>query len=407
MKRIRPIAAIGIVLALSGCTSMWKAMGVATVSSVREETAWLDALKAEVLLISAEIGESENELNARLSEIEAEVDAASTVVAGHQEAMADVALLEARIADLRQRLAGLTGRTLARRDSRYWPQGYYPGDPLPPKTVYLTFDDGPSDFTVQILDILKEEKVHATFFMNSYDKDDPFHADTGKNLMFRFADALRRMVDEGHAIGNHTYSHRNLADLSPKQIDFQLSTLQRQLTEVLGDKTPRIYLIRPPFGSPWYGDANTDDQRKKVCSALSNRGIVMLWTIGWDSSDGFDWATGEWYKASAARYHPGDPSYTEKMDREVKRVLNSADGLSGGIVLMHDTHPTTRDILKSLIEELKRRGYGFGTLEEYCRWRWGPGVFDRFEPSPASPQGSASPQAEALPRASPLDPRKM
>ena len=41
----------------------------------------------------------------------------------------------------------------------------------------MTFDDGPSDFTIQILDILKEENVHATFFMNSYDKDDPFHAD--------------------------------------------------------------------------------------------------------------------------------------------------------------------------------------------------------------------------------------
>ena len=56
--------------------------------------------------------------------------------------------------------------------------------------------------------------------------------------MFRYADVLRRMVDKGNAIGNHTYSHRDLARLSPRQIDFQLSTLQRQLAEVLG--------IRPP-----------------------------------------------------------------------------------------------------------------------------------------------------------------
>ncbi len=280
------------------------------------------------------------------------------------------------------------------RDSQYWPQGYYPGDPIPDHTIYLTFDDGPCDFTAQILDILKEEEVHATFFMNSYDKDDPFHADTGKNLMFRYADVLRRMVDEGHAIGNHTYSHRDLARLSPRQIDFQLSTLQRQLAEVLGDKTPRIYLIRPPFGSPWLGNWNTMEQREKVRIALEQRGLVMLWTPGWDSSDSADWAKGEWYNASARRYEPGSPSYELKMLREVKRILRRADGIAGGIILMHDTHPTSRDVLKSLIEELKRRGYGFGTLEDYCRWRWGPNVFDRFTPIPsliATPLDGPSP----------------
>jgi peptidoglycan/xylan/chitin deacetylase (PgdA/CDA1 family) len=280
------------------------------------------------------------------------------------------------------------------RDSQYWPQGYYPGDPIPDHMIYLTFDDGPCDFTAQILDILKEEEVHATFFMNSYDKDDPFHADTGKNLMFRYADVLRRMVDEGHAIGNHSYSHRDLARLSPRQIDFQLSTLQRQLTEVLGDKTPRIYLIRPPFGSPWLGNWNTMEQREKVRIAVERRGLVMLWTPGWDSSDSADWAKGEWYNASVRRYEPGSPSYESKMRREVKRILGRADGIAGGIILMHDTHPTSRDVLKSLIEELKRRGYGFGTLEDYCRWRWGPNVFDRFTPIPslmATPPDGPSP----------------
>lgn len=265
------------------------------------------------------------------------------------------------------------------RDSRLWPQGYYPGDPLPPRTVYLTFDDGPSDFTLQILDILKEEGVHATFFLNSYDKDNPFHADTGKNFLFRYAAALRRMVDEGHAVGNHTYSHQDLADLSLAQIVFQLNTLQRQLAEVLGDKMPRIHLIRPPFGSPWYSASSTDGARKRVGAILSDRGLVMLWTVGWDSSDSFDWAKGEWYTTSSVRYSPGTASYDGKMDRETARLLKSADGTSSGIVLMHDTHPTTRDILKSLIEDLKQRGYSFGTLEDYCRWRWGPEVFSRFD----------------------------
>ena len=62
----------------------------------------------------------------------------------------------------------------------------------------------------------------------------------------------------------------------------------------------------------------------------------MLWTIGWDSSDSFDWAKGEWYTVSSARYSPGTASYDSKMDRETARLLKSADGTSSGIVLMHD-----------------------------------------------------------------------
>jgi peptidoglycan/xylan/chitin deacetylase (PgdA/CDA1 family) len=284
------------------------------------------------------------------------------------------------------------------RDSLYWPQGYYSGDPIPTRTIYLTFDDGPTDFTAQILDILKEENVHATFFLNSYDKDNPFRADSSRNFLFRYADVLRRIVDEGHAIGNHTYSHQDLAVLNYSQMSFQLDTLQRQLSEVLGDKTPRLYLVRPPFGSPWLGNWNSKKQRRQVGTELKDRGIVMLWTLGWDSSDSADWASGEWYAASGKRYHPGNASYERKVAREEERILRRADGLAGGVVLMHDTHPTSRDALKSLIEALKARGYSFGTLEEYCRWRWGPNVFDRFNPGFELPQASSDPEPSPLPR---------
>lgn len=265
------------------------------------------------------------------------------------------------------------------RDARLWPQGYFSGDPVPPRTVYLTFDDGPSDFTAHELDVLKEEGVRATFFLNSYDRDSPGKADPSKNFLERYAETLRRMVAEGHAIGNHSYSHRDFAYLSAAQVSFQLDTLERQLGEVLGDGMPRIRLIRPPFGSPWLGSWNSKRQRERVCSELGGRGIVMLWTVGWDSSDSLDWASGEWYEASNARYHPGSDSYERKMRREMDRILKRADGAAGGIVLMHDTHPTSRDILKDLIEELKRRGYSFGTLEDYCRWRWGDDVFARLD----------------------------
>lgn len=355
----------------------------------------VDRLSVELQELSTEIDSATTSKDARLAELSARLDALGARVESIRRDEADLSRLSAQVERLQgemQRMqsappvAACVPQTAVpplpaapERDSRYWPQGYYPGDPLPPHTVYLSFDDGPSDFTVQILDILKEEGVHATFFMNSYDKDNPFHADTGKNCLFRYADSLRRIVDEGHVLGNHTYSHRDMAELSPSQIVFQLDTLKRQLAEVLGDKMPSIRLIRPPFGSPWYSEKSTDDARKRVGSVLADRGLVMLWTIGWDSSDSFDWAKGEWYTVSSTRYQPGTSSYDSKMDRETARLLKSADGSASGIVLMHDTHPTTRDVLKSLIEELKKRGYSFGTLEDYCRWRWGPDVFKRFD----------------------------
>jgi peptidoglycan/xylan/chitin deacetylase (PgdA/CDA1 family) len=264
------------------------------------------------------------------------------------------------------------------------PRGYYSGDPLPPRTVYLSFDDGPWDFTSDILDVLAEEGVHATFFLNSYDKDNPAHGDPGANVLLRYADTLRRMVREGHAIGNHTYSHQDLARLDATGIAFQLDTLERDLRQVLGSETPVIHLIRPPFGSPWLGDWNSPEQRRRVGQILARRGLVMMWTIGWDSSDSSDWAPGEWFEKNSAKYKPGGPAYELKVQREAQRILKRADGEASGVILMHDTHPTSRDVLKALIEELKRRGYSFGTLEDYARWRWGKGAFDN-PPHPARP----------------------
>jgi len=266
-----------------------------------------------------------------------------------------------------------------RSDAAYWPRGYYPGDPLPPKTIYLTFDDGPWAFTGDIVEILHEEGVHATFFMNSFDKDNPYHADTGKNLLFRFADVLKRLVADGNVIGNHTYSHRDLALLTPRQIQFQTGLLEKQLREVLGDEMPAIHLLRPPFGSPWLGSWNKPAQREKVSKSLGGRYLVMMWTLGWDSADSVNWAPGEWMESTSARYNPADTGYLKKMSIDMTRILKHADGTASGVILMHDTHPTSRDILKQLIETLKQRGYTFATLEDYARWRWGDDVFGPAE----------------------------
>jgi peptidoglycan/xylan/chitin deacetylase (PgdA/CDA1 family) len=272
------------------------------------------------------------------------------------------------------------------------PRGYYPGDPLPPKTVYLSFDDGPWEFTSGILDILEEEGVRATFFLNSYDKDNSLHPDLQANILLRYADDLRRMVADGDAIGNHSYSHRDFAQLSKGSIAFQLDKLERDLGEALASKgveAPPLRLVRPPFGSPWLGNWNKEPERMKVKEALAARGFVMLWTTGWDSGDSLDWAPGEWFEKSG-RYHPGGSKYENKVEREDERILKRAVDGASGIILMHDTHPTSRDTLKRLIVELKARGYSFATLEDYCRWRWGERAFEgAAAPSAPVPAGDS------------------
>lgn len=268
------------------------------------------------------------------------------------------------------------------RDPLLWPPGYYPGDPLPPATIYLTFDDGPTENTPGIIEALEAESVPATFFLNSYAPS------TGKptspsNRLVRYRNVLLRMLRDGDVIGDHSYSHKDFARLSPSQIFLQLSLFERDLKAALGSEAPTIRLIRPPFGSPWYGTWNSSVERRKVDSAVVGKGFVMLWTIGWDSGDSLDWAVGEKSQRSsvsasagskASSTHP-QVTYADKLRREFNKVLSKADGKASGIVLMHDTHPTSLDVLRPLIQELRRRGYSFATLEDYCRWRWGASVF--------------------------------
>ncbi len=278
-------------------------------------------------------------------------------------------------------LAQAAVRTAPPKKAKSWnpleglrPRGYYSGDPLPPSTVYLSFDDGPWDFTGDILDVLEAEGVKATFFLNSYDKDNPAHGDPSANVLLRYAPVLRRMVEQGHVLGNHSYSHQDFATLAPGKIGFQLDTLERDLRAVLGERTPALNLIRPPFGSPWLGTWSKPEERNRVGRILEKRGLVMMWTLGWDSGDSANWAPGEWYEKGSPRYHPGGAKYREKVKAELDRILKKADGTASGVILMHDTHPTSRDVLAPLIKELKARGYHFATLEDYALWRWGPGA---------------------------------
>lgn len=117
----------------------------------------------------------------------------------------------------------------------------------------LTFDDGPSPFTGQVLDVLKREHVKATFFL------------CGENAA-RYPELVRRIRDEGHTIGNHTWSHPWLYLMPEAGIAAQLDRTQDELTALTGR---RPTLFRPPYGVRWFS----------LWPLLRERGLTMvMWT---------------------------------------------------------------------------------------------------------------------------------
>lgn len=185
------------------------------------------------------------------------------------------------------------------------------------KVIALTFDDGPSNTgtTARILDILAEQNVKATFFITGYG---------AKNM-----DLVERIYKEGHALGPHTMTHPNLAELSPAEQREEIEPLVKLIEGVTG-KAP--HYLRPPFGS-------YDDNLEALMKDMNME--IMNWSLG-----SLDWdGTKDGYK---------DPNLV------VKDVLDNAH--PGAVVLMHDTLRHTAEALPEILKGLKAEGYEFVTL---------------------------------------------
>lgn len=274
--------------------------------------------------------------------------------------------------------------------------GYPDGnDLLPPNTAYLTFDDGPSEWTEQFLDILKTKGVQATFFINAKNfkgaagLNGTYINDAGVTVVFR--DLLKREVDEGHVIANHTVNHPDLAGIPLEQVQTELddNELLMNVGLVQAGAAPRLLtLFRPPYGSPWYQGqvvpADAAAAQVSIAQEIVVHGLNVMWTI--DSSDSREWAQDESFTSTpnAIQPTPGAPTYADKMTRITQTVLGDpsiAQG-QGAVILMHDTHDTTRDVLSDIIDGLVAAGYSFGTIEDYVQWRWNRPSID-LTPGPA------------------------
>ena len=183
------------------------------------------------------------------------------------------------------------------------------------KVVAITFDDGPHpENTPRLLDMLKERRIKATFYVVG-------------NMVKYSPQLIRRMIAEGHEIGNHTVTHGNLARMSDDALRKELQAAHDQIIAETG-VTPRT--MRPP------GGAIKKSQKELMLREFGYP--TILWSV-----DPEDWK------------RPGPAVVTS-------RLVNGAS--PGGILLVHDLHKPTVDAMPSTLDQLLAQGYEFVTVTE-------------------------------------------
>lgn len=203
--------------------------------------------------------------------------------------------------------------------------------------IALTFDDGPDPvWTPQILDILKEKGVTATFFI------------VGENGQAN-PRLVKRIVDEGNLIGNHSFTHPNLAEVPRQVTDLELNTTQR-LIESLTGRSTRL------FRAPYFGDAEPRNSDELIPTVQAqNLGYISV---------GLHLDPDDWKLIN-------DDGSRHTADQIVEEVVTAAAVTTpeerGEVVLLHDSGGDRSETVKALpklIDELRARGYQFTTVAD-------------------------------------------
>jgi len=190
--------------------------------------------------------------------------------------------------------------------------------PTEEKVLYLTFDAGfENGNTGKILDALKKHQVKATFFLvGNYFETQP--------------DLVKRMVEEGHTVGNHTYSHPDMSKIADKaSFQAELQKNEELYQNITGQEMKKIY--RPPQG--------------KFCQS----NLEMAKSLGYE--------TVFWSLAYVDWYENQQPTKEEAFGKLLPRVH------PGAVVLLHSTSQTNGEILDELLTKWEEMGYTFGDLE--------------------------------------------
>jgi peptidoglycan-N-acetylmuramic acid deacetylase len=194
---------------------------------------------------------------------------------------------------------------------------FYKADPNK-KVLYVTFDNGyENGYTEKVLDVLKKEKVPATFFV------------TGHYLLSA-SDLVKRMVKEGHIIGNHSWHHPDLTKVSDERLTRELEKVRVKTEELTGQKS--MMYLRPPRGV---------FSERTIALAKEQGYTHVFWSLAFK-----DWETNN------------QKGWKYSYDNIMRQVH------PGAIILLHSVSSDNAEALEKVIQDLKKQGYTFKSLDD-------------------------------------------
>ena len=186
------------------------------------------------------------------------------------------------------------------------------------KVVYLTFDNGyEAGYTDKILEVLKQNEVTATFFITAH------YLNTSETL-------VKKMIDYGQIVGNHTVNHKSMPDLTDEQIKEEVMKLHTAMYEKFSYE---MKYIRPPKGE-------FSERTILITNNLEYK--TVMWSLAYD----------DWEEAKQGREEYGK-----------KKILENIH--PGAIILLHATSKDNSNILDEVIKEVKNMGYEFKSLNDF------------------------------------------
>lgn len=193
--------------------------------------------------------------------------------------------------------------------------------------VQFTFDDGPDlAKTPKVLDALKKYNLQATFFVEG------INIDGNSEQAHERQELLKRMVDAGHVIGNHTYDHKDLCRLTPTKAAWEIDSTQYGV-RTFGGVTPT--LIRPPYG--------------KKCKSLNNLLVTRnLTAVYWQIDPR------EWERDTKTHQIKTSDQVLDGIMAQYHQ-LHDEQGMKHMVIILHDTKQVTVDLLPKLLEKLSKQ----------------------------------------------------
>lgn len=186
------------------------------------------------------------------------------------------------------------------------------------KFVYLTFDEGyEAGYTSKILDILKENNIKAAFFITGH------YLNTASDL-------VKRMIDEGHIVGNHTVNHKSMPDIDDQKIKDEIMNLHESMYEKFDYE---MKYIRPPMGE-------FSERTLEIMKKLGY--MTTMWSLAYD-----DW----------------DENKQGREEYGKNKILSNIH--NGAIILLHANSKDNCNILDECIKKIKDMGYEFKSLDEF------------------------------------------